>query len=34
MQYHSLDTLNQQVLSARLTILPLIEDVHERQDLL
>ena len=27
------DTLNQQVLSARLTILPLIEDVHERQDL-
>ena len=27
------DTLNQQVLSARLTILPLIEDVHGRQDL-
>lgn len=27
------DTLNQQVLSARLTILPVIEDVHERQDL-
>ena len=27
------DTLNQQVLSARLTTLPLIEDVHERQDL-
>lgn len=27
------DTLNQQVLSARLTILPVIEEVHERQDL-
>lgn len=27
------DTLNQQVLSARLTILPGTEDVHERQDL-
>ena len=27
------DTLNQQVLSARLTILPGTDDVHERQDL-
>jgi len=27
------DTLNQQVLGARLTILPIIEDMHERQDL-
>ena len=27
------DTLNQQVLGARMTIFPMIEDVHERQDL-
>ena len=27
------DTLNQRVLGARMTIFPMIEDVHERQDL-